>query len=289
MPTPVLITECPRDAMQGIVPFIPTALKVEYLNALLQVGFHTLDFGSFVSPKAIPQLADTHQVLPLLHNPLGTELLAIVLNERGAQDALQYPQIDVLGFPWSISPTFQLRNGNQTPEQAWQVLSQIALLTQQAGRKLRVYISMGFGNPYGDEWSAALVAEAIHKIKTELGVQEFALADTVGAANPADIDHLFRTLRDEHPSLTLGAHFHVSPNNWHQKVAAAWGAGCRHFDVALGGFGGCPFANDKLVGNLDTMLLQQFLDEQGQTPSWNAQALAEAQQIAQRVFALATH
>lgn len=271
--------------MQGLKHFVPTDLKAEYLNALLRVGFDTLDFGSFVSPKAIPQLADTRELMPRLQ--LGntrTRLLAIVLNERGAQDATAFPEVAVLGFPWSLSPTFQLRNGNQTPEKAWEVLNGIAETAARAGRELLVYLSMGFGNPYGDAWEPALVEEAIARIEP-LGVNTFALADTVGAAKPEDIRSIFSHLAITKPHLTIGAHFHTTPTNWEAKVEAAWQGGCRRFDAALGGFGGCPYAQDELVGNLPTENLLAFAAKKNHTPALNSIWLEKAQQVASRVFA----
>jgi hydroxymethylglutaryl-CoA lyase len=278
------ITECPRDAMQGLKHFVATELKVRYINALIRVGFDVLDFGSFVSPKAIPQMADTAQVVERLDLAgTSTRLLSVVLNERGAQDATAYPQVAIVGFPWSLSPTFQFRNGNQTPEKAWAVLQGIANIAAQSHRELLVYLSMGFGNPYGDPWEPALVEEAIDRIEP-LGVTHFALADTVGAANEADIRAIFAHLRATKPHLTFGAHFHTTAHNWRPKVQAAWDAGCRHFDTALGGAGGCPYAQDELVGNLPTENLLTFAAEAGYSPELNGPAWQESQALAAEIF-----
>lgn len=291
MPAPKpRLTECPRDALQGLQTFVPTEQKVAYLTAIAKVGFDVIDFGSFVSPKAVPQLRDTAQVLAgLLRNrdaegfELRSELLAIVLNERGTEDALAHAEIAVLGFPWSISETFQQRNANQDRARAWAVLGAIAERTAQANRRLRVYLSMAFGNPYGDAWHPELVAEQAQKI-ADLGVADIALADTVGAATPAEITPTLEAVRAALPNHRLSAHFHATPTNWHPKLTAAASAGVWDFDSALGGFGGCPFAQDALVGNLATENLAEWLTEKGFTPAWSAEAFGAAQSAAKAIF-----
>ncbi|MBX3103280.1 MAG: hydroxymethylglutaryl-CoA lyase [Bacteroidetes bacterium] len=253
------IIECPRDAMQGIRDFIPTEKKIEYLNALMAVGFDTIDFGSFVSPKAIPQLQDTAEVLDNLDLSAGnSKLLAIVLNERGARDAAQFQEITYMGFPLSVSETFQKRNANQTSKEALEMLKRIKSICDKSEQQLVVYLSMGFGNPYGDPWNHDIVMEYTQLVAQE-GVEIISLADTVGTAQPSDIRQLFGRLIGEYDWITFGAHFHVSPTDWEAKVEAAYQAGCRRFDAALKGFGGCPFAKDELVGNLATENLLSYL------------------------------
>lgn len=283
--TPLHWVECPRDAMQGLAHTVPTALKVRYLQALLRVGFTTLDGGSFVSPKAVPQMADTAAVIDALDwSATATELLVIVANRRGAEQALQHAPVRWLGFPFSISPTFQQRNARQTLGEAEAELSAIAELAHTHGRRVVVYLSMGFGNPYGDPWSEALVTDWAARMLAQ-GLDVVSLADTVGTAEPAAVERIFAQLTQAHPEAQFGAHFHARPDDWRPKVEAAWRAGCRRFDTALGGFGGCPFAQDALVGNVATEALQTFLAEQGAMPALDAAALAEAQAIAREVFA----
>ncbi|MCS7073282.1 MAG: hydroxymethylglutaryl-CoA lyase [Bacteroidia bacterium] len=278
-----IIVECPRDAMQGISQWIPTALKIRYLNLLLQVGFPVIDFGSFVSPKAIPQLADTKEVLASLQLNPATKLLAIVANTRGAEEALTYSEIDFIGFPFSISETFQLRNTNQTIEKAKEVLLQIQERCVKASRQLVVYLSMGFGNPYGDLWNLDLVEEWATKIK-EWGIRYLSIADTVGTANPNDVNQIFQRLKQNLPELEIGAHFHSNPNTWREKVEAAWLGGCRRFDGAIKGLGGCPFAKEELVGNIATENLLLFLTQQGHPLPINQEALQEAIAFSANVF-----
>lgn len=258
----VFLTECPRDAMQGIKPFIPTEVKVTYLQSLLRVGFDVLDFGSFVSHKAVPQMRDTHEVIRQLDlSDTQTKLLAIVANARGAEDALQYPQIDFLGYPFSISENFQVRNTNKTIDESLVVLNKIANRVQQAGKELVVYLSMGFGNPYGDPWSPALVAEWVEKL-VRMGIQRISLSDTVGVAQPKTITTLFEHVLSVHPDLFFGAHLHAKPNEAIAKLAAAYNGGCRAFDSAIRGLGGCPMAKDELTGNVPTEKLVSFLTHQ---------------------------
>ncbi|GAC1587090.1 MAG: hydroxymethylglutaryl-CoA lyase [Hymenobacter sp.] len=279
------LIECPRDAMQGLPGFIPTATKTAYLNALLQVGFDTLDFGSFVSPKAIPQLRDTAEVLAGLDlSATQTKLLAIVANRRGAEIAAQHPKIAYLGFPLSVSATFQRRNTNQSPAEALAEVAAIHELCERTSKTLVAYLSMGFGNPYGDAWSPALVAEFTEQL-AKLGVRIVALSDTIGASTAATIAPLFSALIPAFPRIEFGAHLHTTPATWHEKVAAAFGAGCRRFDGAIGGIGGCPLATDELTGNMATENLLLFLAEHGQDPGVNRAAFARARTAAAAVFA----
>jgi hydroxymethylglutaryl-CoA lyase len=258
----VFLTECPRDAMQGIKPFIPTEVKVKYLQSLLRVGFDVLDFGSFVSHKAVPQMRDTHEVIQQLDlSDTKTKLLAIVANRRGAIDALSYPQIDYLGYPFSISENFQMRNTNKTIEDSLTVLKDIAADVADANRELVVYLSMGFGNPYGDPWSPQLVAEWVAQL-TQMGIRRISLSDTVGVANPKVITSLFRHLLKVHPDVFFGAHLHAKPLEAVSKIQAAFNGGCRAFDSAIRGLGGCPMAKDELTGNVPTEKLISFLTSQ---------------------------
>jgi hydroxymethylglutaryl-CoA lyase len=248
--------------MQGLPDFIPTATKTAYLQQLLAVGFDVLDFGSFVSPKAIPQLRDTDEVLAGLDlSQTSTKLLAIVANLRGAEQAASYPEISYLGFPLSVSETFQRRNTNQSPAQARADVAAMHALCERHGKTLVVYLSMGFGNPYGDPWSPALVADFTAELAA-LGVRIVALSDTIGVSTPALITPLFEELIPAFPQVEFGAHLHTTPTTWHEKVQAAYQAGCRRFDSALGGIGGCPMAADTLTGNMATENLVGFLKSQ---------------------------
>ena len=260
----VKLIECPRDAMQGIATFIPTDVKVDYLNTLLQVGFDTIDIGSFVSPKAIPQMADTADVLSRIDlDGSRSKLLVIVANERGASDAVRQESVSYLGYPFSISETFQQRNTNTGIEGSWERTAAIAELADQAGKELVVYISMAFGNPYGDPWNAEVALLWTERLVKELGVRTIALSDTVGVARPEDITYLFEALVPALPEVEFGAHLHCSPTNWKAKTQAAWDGGCRRFDGAIKGYGGCPMAEDELVGNLQTELFVRELEERG--------------------------
>ncbi len=260
----VKLIECPRDAMQGIETFIPTELKVKYLNGLLKVGFDTIDIGSFVSPKAIPQLADTAEVLDRIDlEGTKSKLLVIVANERGAEAAVQQERVSFLGYPFSISETFQQRNTNTSIEGSWARTANIAELAQKAGKELVVYISMAFGNPYGDPWNAEVALHWTDRLVKELGVRIIALSDTVGVAKPDDIRSMFEALIPAMPGVEFGAHLHCGPDNWKVKTQAAWDAGCRRFDGAIKGYGGCPMAEDELVGNLQTELFVRDLEERG--------------------------
>jgi hydroxymethylglutaryl-CoA lyase len=257
----VKITECPRDAMQGLHDFIPTDLKAEYINALLKTDFDTIDFGSFVSPKAIPQLRDTAEVLSKLDlSSTKTKLLAIIANVRGAEDALKFDEISYLGFPFSISETFQKRNTNSTIAQSMSTVETIQNLCIKHNRQLVIYISMAFGNPYGDEWNTGIANDSIKKI-SDLGIKIIALADTVGVSTSKDISYMFGGLIPAFREVEFGAHLHCKADNWYEKVNAAYESGCRSFDAAMKGLGGCPMAEDELVGNLATENLVQYLEE----------------------------
>ena len=262
----IKIIECPRDAMQGIKPFIPTSQKVKYLQSLLRVGFNTLDFGSFVSPKAIPQMQDTAEVLSHLDlSKTRTKLLAIVANVRGAKAAAAFDEIEFLGFPFSISENFQMRNTHKTINESEEILKDILQVADQHHKKVVVYLSMAFGNPYGDPWDVDIVAgwtERLHK----MGVQILSLSDTVGTSNASSITYLFSNLIPAYTSVEFGAHLHTHPASWHEKVEAAFEAGCMRFDGAIQGFGGCPMAKDELTGNMPTeKLLSYFTTKKIQT------------------------
>jgi len=280
----VELVECPRDAMQGLHHYIPAEMKVEYLNQLLRAGFNTLDFGSFVSPKAIPQLRDTAEVLAKLdRGASSTSLLAIVANERGAKEALSFSEIDFLGFPFSISETFQRRNTNSSIAESLITVQNMQNLCLQHNRQLVVYISMAFGNPYNDPWEPALALEWSTRI-AEMGVQTIALADTVGIASESVVSALFKELIPSLPKVKVGAHLHCTPYNWEGKLQAAWDAGCRRFDSAIRGFGGCPMAEDELVGNLATENLLAFLDKKEVSHSVNREEFTKSWNMAAAVF-----
>ena len=246
------LVECPRDAMQGWHDFIPTETKVNYLNSLLKVGFDVLDCGSFVSPKAIPQMADTKDVIPQLDlTDSSTKLLTIIANTRGATDAVEYDEVTYLGFPFSISETFQLRNTNKTIAESLAQVEEIQNLCVQRKKELVVYISMGFGNPYGDEYNAEVAIKWVGKL-AQLGIKTISMADTVGVAEPKHIDYIFKNLIPEFEDVSIGAHFHSTVDKWEEKVQAAYDSGCVAFDSAMKGIGGCPMAKDDLVGNIAT-------------------------------------
>ena len=278
------IIECPRDAMQGLKTFIPTEQKIRYIQSLLDVGFDTIDFGSFVSPKAIPQMRDTAQVVEALDlSKTNSKLLAIIANLRGAQDAVRFEQINYLGYPFSLSEIFQMRNTAKTITQSYDLLKEIMNLAHQYDKKVNVYFSMGFGNPYGDPWNEEIVEEWVLKVR-ELGVRLISLSDTVGSADANTIKRIFSYLIPKYPDMEFGAHLHTHPKSWYDKVDAAYSSGCRRFDSAIKGFGGCPMAKDELVGNLPTeKLLTYFAQNKIQNPI-NATAFENAYNEAQRVF-----
>lgn len=281
----VKIIECPRDAMQGITTFIPTQTKIDYLNQLLKCGFDTLDFGSFVSAKAIPQLQDTVQVLEQLDlSQTATKLLAIIANERGAQDAMQHQAIQYLGYPFSVSETFQKRNTNATIEESWGRLKFIQNECVKNNKELVVYLSMGFGNPYGDTWNSEIVIHWSERISSELGVKILALSDTIGAANPSLVASLFKDLIPALPKVEFGAHLHTTPENAQALVQAAFEAGCRRFDGAIKGFGGCPMAADALTGNMPTEQMLDWFEANNIQTHVNRSEFTEAFAVAGSVF-----
>jgi len=281
----IQLVECPRDAMQGLSHFIPTATKIAYLNALLEVGFHTLDFGSFVSPKAVPQLRDTTEVLAGLDlAATRTELLAIVANLRGAEAAAGHGQIAYLGFPLSVSETFQRRNTNKSVAEALLEVARMQELCETRGKTLVVYLSMGFGNPYGDPYSPALVTDFTGKL-VEMGVRIIAPSDTVGSSTPEGIAALFGQLIPAFPAVTFGAHLHSVAEAAAAKIEAAYGAGCRRFDGAVRGYGGCPMATDGLTGNIATESLLAVFEKRGIRVDLDVSAFGKAWQLSADVFA----
>ncbi|MFN8308577.1 MAG: hydroxymethylglutaryl-CoA lyase [Chitinophagales bacterium] len=281
----IKLIECPRDAMQGLKYFIPTEKKVAYINKLLRVGYEALDFGSFVSPDVIPQMADTRQVLEGLElDENSTPLIAIVANERGAMDACKFQQIRYLGFPFSVSETFQKRNANSTIEESLQRVQRIKQLVDDSGKELILYISMGFGNPYGDPYEPKIVEHWVQQLK-QFGIKIFMLSDTVGVAQPQTISQLFSTLIPRFPDLEIGAHLHTAPHNWKEKVDAAYQNGCRRFDSVIKGYGGCPMAKDDLIGNMPTEnLLNYFNVKQDFGPKFSVSAFEDALRESNSVF-----
>lgn len=262
----VKIIECPRDAMQGIKTFIPTEKKVDYIQSLLRVGFDTIDFGSFVSPKAIPQMADTAEVLSRLDlSQTQSKLLAIIANTQGAEAAAKHKQIQYLGYPFSISENFQMRNTHKTIAESLVTLQEILDIANSTDKEVVAYLSMGFGNPYGDPWNVEIVGEWTEKL-SRMGVKILSLSDTVGSSTPEVIDYLFSNLIPKYNHIEFGAHLHTTPDKWFEKVDAAYKAGCRRFDGAIQGFGGCPMAKDDLTGNMPTeKMLSYFTAEKAPT------------------------
>lgn len=278
----ITLTECPRDAMQGLHTFIPTQEKIAYLNQLLKVGFQILDFGSFVSPKAIPQLADTPQVLEALEDS-STQLLAIIANQRGAIEACQFSQVDWLGFPFSVSEEFQVRNTNQSREQAVGNVVEIQKRCLDAGKRLRVYLSMGFGNPYGEAYNLDILQHWIEQL-LKTGVQTFYFSDTIGVAEEALINELYQGLVPQYPDVEFGIHLHSNPISAYGKIEAAWLAGCRAFDTAMLGFGGCPMAKDELTGNVATETLLRYLDNENISTGFQRSEFEKARLMATELF-----
>lgn len=277
------IIECPRDAMQGIKDFIPTEKKTQYIQSLLSVGFDTIDFGSFVSPKAIPQMVDTAEVLSNLDlSQTTSKLLAIIANTRGANDACQHPEIDYLGYPFSISENFQMRNTHKTIAQSVVTLSEILELANNNNKEVVVYISMGFGNPYGDPWDVDIVGEWTERL-SKMGVKILSLSDTIGSSNPENINYLFSNLIPEYPEIEFGAHLHTTPTTWFEKVDAAYKAGCMRFDGAIQGFGGCPMAKDELTGNMPTEKLLSYFTS-NKNNNLNAMRFESAYNEATKIF-----
>ena len=280
------IIECPRDAMQGIHEFIPTEAKAAYINALLKVGFDTIDFGSFVSHKVIPQLQDTAEVLSKLDlSDTKSKLLAIVANVRGGEEAAAYDEITYLGFPFSISETFQLRNTNKTIEQSLHTVEALQELCVNRNKELVVYISMGFGNPYGEEWNVELVEHWCSRLAA-MGIRILSLSDTIGTSNPESIHYLFSNLIPALPDVEFGAHLHTHPNSWREKISSAYESGCRRFDSAIKGFGGCPMADNELVGNMPTEKLVSFISEKQIKSTLNPLAFETAYNQAIKTFPL---
>jgi hydroxymethylglutaryl-CoA lyase len=280
----IKLIECPRDAMQGWKTFIPTEKKIEYINQLLQVGFDTIDFGSFVSPKAIPQMADTKEVISRLSmEKSNSKLLAIIANVRGAQEAAEFEKITYLGFPFSISPTFQMRNTNSTIEESLERVKEIKNICDRNNKELVVYISMAFGNPYGDAYDENIVLEWVEKLVGE-GIQIISLADTVGLANASQVSSIVKKVISKFPDIETGVHLHSTKTNWKQKIDAALQSGCLRIDGALKGIGGCPMANDELVGNMDTELMIPYLKQLGFLRKIDEGALLKASVMASKIF-----
>ena len=280
----VKIIECPRDAMQGIKTFIPTANKVTYIQSLLRVGFDTIDFGSFVSSKAIPQMQDTADVLAQLDlSQTQSKLLAIIANTQGAEAACAFPEIQYLGFPFSISENFQMRNTHKTISQSLVSLQEILNLADAKNKQVVAYLSMGFGNPYGDPWNTEIVGEWTEKLAT-MGVKIVSLSDTIGSSTPEMISYLFSNLIPTYPAIEFGAHLHTTPDSWFEKIDAAYKAGCRRFDGAIQGFGGCPMATNHLTGNMPTEKLLSYFTAQKATTNLSPMSFESAYNEASKVF-----
>ena len=281
----VKLIECPRDAMQGIkTHFIPTEAKAQYINALLRVGFDTIDFGSFVSPKAIPQMRDTVEVLSKLDlSNTQSKLLAIVANIRGAEEASQFEEITYLGYPFSISENFQMRNTGKTISESIEILNEILNIAAKTNKEVVAYLSMGFGNPYGDPWNVEIVSNWTEKL-AKMGVKILSLSDTVGSSTPEIIDYLFSNLIPAYPGIEFGAHLHTTPTTWFEKVDAAHKAGCNRFDGAIMGYGGCPMAKDDLTGNMPTEKLVSYFNQQKAATNINAMSFESAYNEALKIF-----
>ena len=280
----IKIIECPRDAMQGIKPFIPTQRKVDYIQSLLRVGFDTIDFGSFVSPKAIPQMVDTAEVLAQLDlSQTSSKLLAIIANTQGAELASVYKEIQYLGFPFSISENFQMRNTHKTIAESLVTLQEILNIADKSNKEVVTYISMGFGNPYGDPWNVEIVGEWTEKL-ANMGVKILSLSDTVGSSTPEVIDYLFSNLITKYPKIEFGAHLHTTPDKWHEKIDAAYKAGCRRYDGAIQGFCGCPMAKDDLTGNMPTEKMLSYFTQQKANTNTSPMSFESAYNVASRLF-----
>ena len=280
----IKIIECPRDAMQGIKPFIPTERKVDYIQALLRVGFDTIDFGSFVSPKAIPQMQDTAEVLDRLDlSETNSKLLAIIANTQGAVAASQHKAIKYLGFPFSISENFQMRNTHKTIAESLVTLQEILDIANATNKEVVTYISMGFGNPYGDPWNVEIVGEWTEKL-ANMGVKILSLSDTIGSSTPEVIDYLFSNLIPQYPNIEFGAHLHTTPDKWHEKIDAAYKAGCRRYDGAIQGFGGCPMAKDDLTGNMPTEKMLSYFTTVKEDTGTRPMSFESAYNVASRLF-----
>jgi len=282
----IKLIECPRDAMQGIHDFISTDKKVAYINSILKCGFDTVDFGSFVSPKAIPQMRDTAEVLNKLDlTETKSKLLAIIANVRGGEDACKFEEITYLGFPFSISETFQQRNTNSSIAESLKRVEEMQSLCVKNKKELVIYISMAFGNPYGDKWNSDIAIDWTKKL-SQSGIKIFAMADTIGVSNPENITYLFSHLIPEFPQLEIGAHLHTTPDTWEEKVEAAYNAGCRRFDSAIKGFGGCPMATDKLTGNMPTENLLSYFNKKEISTGIHSNAFLDAMKVAVQTFPL---
>lgn len=280
----VKIIECPRDAMQGIKAFIPTEKKVAYIQSLLRVGFDTIDFGSFVSPKAIPQMQDTAEVLAKLDlSSTQSKLLAIIANTQGAEIASQHKEIRYLGYPFSISENFQMRNTHKTIAESIITLQEILNIADRSNKEVVAYLSMGFGNPYGDPWNVEIVGEWTEKLAA-MGVKILSLSDTVGSSTPEVIDYLFANLIPKYPNVEFGAHLHTTPDKWFEKVDAAFKAGCMRFDGAIQGFGGCPMAKDDLTGNMPTEKMLSYFTAEKVTSNLNSLSFESAYNEATKIF-----
>jgi hydroxymethylglutaryl-CoA lyase len=280
----VKIIECPRDAMQGIKAFIPTEQKVQYIQSLLRVGFDTIDFGSFVSPKAIPQMQDTAEVLSRLDlSQTNSKLLAIIANTQGAAKAAMHGPIQYLGFPFSISENFQMRNTHKTIAESLITLQEILEIADKSNKEVVTYISMGFGNPYGDPWNVEIVGEWTQKLAA-MGVKILSLSDTIGSSTPEVISYLFSNLIPQYPNIEFGAHLHTTPDKWHEKVNAAYQAGCLRFDGAIQGFGGCPMAKDELTGNMPTEKMLSYFTTQKANTNTSPMSFESAYNEASKIF-----
>ena len=280
----IKIIECPRDAMQGIKPFIPTERKVAYIQSLLRVGFDTIDFGSFVSPKAIPQMQDTAEVLEALDlSQTTSKLLAIIANTQGAISASQHKEIQYLGFPFSISENFQMRNTHKTIAESLVTLQEILNIADQSNKEVVAYLSMGFGNPYGDPWNVEIVGEWTQKL-SDMGVKILSLSDTVGSSTPDVISYLFSNLIPQYPQIEFGAHLHTTPDKWFEKIDAAYKAGCRRYDGAIQGFGGCPMAKDDLTGNMPTEKLLSYFTTQKENTNTSPMSFESSYNEASKLF-----
>jgi hydroxymethylglutaryl-CoA lyase len=280
----IKIIECPRDAMQGIKEFISTDRKVAYIQSLLRVGFDTIDFGSFVSPKAIPQMQDTAEVLSRLDlSKTSSKLLAIIANTQGAIEATQHQAIQYLGFPFSISENFQMRNTHKTIAESLVTLQEILEIADEKNKEVVVYLSMGFGNPYGDPWNVEIVGEWTEKL-SNMGVKILSLSDTVGSSTPDVIQFLFSHLIPKYPKIEFGAHLHSTPNKWFEKINAAYNAGCRRFDGAIQGFGGCPMARDVLTGNMPTEKMVTYFNSKKENTNISAMSFESAYNEASKLF-----
>lgn len=280
----IKLIECPRDAMQGLHDFVPTEDKIRYINELLKVGFDTIDFGSFVSPKAIPQMRDTTEVLAALDlSQTKSKLLAIIANTRGAEEACKHPEISYLGYPFSISETFQLRNTNATIEESLERVEEIQNLCIQHNKKPVIYISMGFGNPYGDVWNVEIVEKWVYAL-SQMGIDILSLSDTIGVSNPQSIEYLFSALIPRYPHIEFGAHLHTEPTNWYEKIDAAYTNGCKRFDSAIKGFGGCPMAKDDLTGNMATENVISYFKDHHSALSLDMQTFQKSMEIAVEIF-----